>query len=115
MGVPSSLPDKTNCERVEQYFKLYAGPKYSVDWKISMVVGLSFMPMLSSIDSKFQYLVTGVSILIFYIWQKIAIAYYYQEPGILHDDLSYLAEMFIQWGIPCYVMSQCIVNLGMLL
>jgi hypothetical protein len=73
---------KTN---MHQYVDLHSGPEYFIHFKYSSVLNIAFVTMMYGSGIPILYPIAVVAYLVFYILERVMVAYFYQLPPTFDD------------------------------
>ena len=82
------LPSKTKCTSVQQYYKLYAGPKYQIHFKVASVQLTVLIAFFFGPGIPILFPIALLKLVFFYLTQRYMLAYHYRKPPQLSNQLN---------------------------
>jgi hypothetical protein len=78
--MPNDLPNDTKCTSVQQYFKLYAGPKKTIHYNAASIQTTVLVAFFFGPGIPILFPIALIKLVLFYLFERYKLAYYYRKP-----------------------------------
>lgn len=75
-----SDPSKTHCKTIQAFQEIYNGPEFTLHYKYSFILVVVFISFTFGSGLPILFPVGFLSLLLFYVVERLMIAYSYQKP-----------------------------------
>jgi hypothetical protein len=79
---------KTRQSNIAEYIELYCGEEYLIHAKYAMMLNITFVSFMYGVGLPIMYPIAALSMFILYSVDRLCIAYFYDHPPSLNDDLT---------------------------
>ena len=79
---------KTQLKNIRQYIDLYAGPEFSIHYKYSGILNVTFVTLMYGVGIPILYPIAFCYFFVLYIVEKGMLYYYYREPPQYDEILN---------------------------
>lgn len=88
---------------IQKYFDLYAGPGFSIHYKYSSILNITFVTMMYGVGIPVLFPIAALSILVLYTVEKLMLYYSYKMPPMYDEKLNNNALRLLQYAPLLYV------------
>jgi hypothetical protein len=78
----------TKISNLNRYIELYSGPEYDIHFKYSGVLNILYVTMMYGLGIPLLFPVAALSYFILYTFERLTVAYFYQQPPAFDDKLT---------------------------
>jgi hypothetical protein len=89
---------RTKTTSIPEYLEIYSGPVYFIHYKYSYLLNIVFMTFTFGAGLPLLYPIAWLSFLIFYIMERILLAYSYREPPFFDQTLNSAAIRILMFA-----------------
>jgi len=88
----------TKKKTIQSYIDLYSGPAFPIHFKYSLMTNISFVTFMYGAGMPVLFVISTVTFLIFFIMEKILVAYSFQEPPSFDSEISISTIEVLMWA-----------------
>lgn len=78
----------TKKKSLQTYTELYSGPIFSIHYKYSAILNISFVTMMYGMGLPILFPIAAISLLVLYCMEKLLLHYVYREPPMYDEKLN---------------------------
>lgn len=88
----------TKTKSIPQYLEIYSGPAYLIHYKYSSLINIVFITFMFGAGLPILFPIAYASFFVFYVVERLLVAYSYREPPLFDQTLNREALQLIKFA-----------------
>lgn len=99
---PRSIPTRTKCKSISEYYELYSGERYEIHWKYATIQNLVLVCFLFGAGIPLLFPIGLVGLILLYVTERYKLAVYYRLPPNFAERLNLQCIQVIEYAPMLY-------------